>query len=360
MPVLNHSCHFFHLSIWNSFAATCDCCLFSFCCTSQGKVWLHLLSIPSVSSERLHSHPLLLSLFFCKLSKLSSLSLAWCSMFQSSNHIGDPPLPSPQLVHETFLLRDPKLDTVLQMLPHNRLTAGTLFQDFKQDPWCSLIHRTQAELLCLLWQSFCTGWYIEICAISSGLFVLFGKQQLSVFWHTISYILFVGWRILFLSLFVPNLAVLEIILSLVYNFSHLWKGYCTSVNRLLQSFSQTFKTFNLTFASISKLHLFTCICKSEKKKNPTNVFPNMLIHKLFALLAVMDRPTSNLFGSFCSDTLRSSISLFPHVAASIFLSLPLIHFGCVTSHAVNLQFILSSLLAPSLLNWFTTLPLCLP
>lgn len=155
--------------------------LFSFCCTSQGKVWLHLLSIPSVSSERLHSHPLLLSLFFCKLSKLSSLSLAWCSMFQSSNHLGDPPLPSPQLVHETFLLRDPKLDTVLQMLPHKRLTEGTLFQDFKQDPWCSLIHRTQSRTslfavakllyrlvhrnLCNFFRAICFVWETAVISI---------------------------------------------------------------------------------------------------------------------------------------------------------------------------------------------------
>lgn len=156
MPVLNHSCNFFHLSIWNSFAATQDCCFFSFCGTSRGEVWVHLLSAPSSSSRTLHSDPLLLSLFFCKLSKLSSLSLTLCSMFRSHNCPGDPPLLSPQLVHEIFLLRDPKLDTVLQIQPHKCPMKGNdhfpwpFFQDFKQDPWCSLINRTQGELLSLL------------------------------------------------------------------------------------------------------------------------------------------------------------------------------------------------------------------
>lgn len=79
----------------------------------RGKVWFHLPSTPSFGSGRLHSDPLLLSLFFCKLSKLRSLSLTLCSTVQSPNCLRDPPLVSPQLVHETFLLRDPKLDTVL-------------------------------------------------------------------------------------------------------------------------------------------------------------------------------------------------------------------------------------------------------
>lgn len=102
-------------------------------------------------------------------------------------------------------------------------------------------------------------------------FGLFRKQQLSVFWHTISYILFVLWEAS------ENR-------SLVYDLSSVERVQ-EAMETDLQLFSQAFMSFDLTSATISKWHLFTPIYKTDVQPS------RMLIHKPFTLLAasVMDR-----------------------------------------------------------------------
>lgn len=172
-----------------------------------------------------------------------------------------------------------------------------LFQDFKQGPWCSLIHRAQAELLCLLWQSLCTGWYVEICAISSGLFGLFGKQQLFHWYfgiHKLHFICGLGDDF--------HHSLFQIWQFGNHSRSHIWfqscmegiLDFCKQTTAIFLSGLQAF-WFNICLHfQMTPVH--TYLWNSKK------VLLKMLIQKPFALLAVMDRPTLNLFGGFFFNT----------------------------------------------------------